>query len=833
MGILLSLAMVVFPFSANISAATAVNVSVIPSSTSALQGGDFWVNLNVNSVDNLTRYWLDVSYNSAVIQVVGAENSTSVANGLIGTTPLGVTGWNYLPTPGTASGTIHINGTFGSGIAVSGTGYLARIHFSVIGAGGQSSSITPANVSLWSFNGTTDVPLTVGSVETGTISVTYPPVIVTIETPGEVSSGDDFVARINISSVVNLAAYQLVLSYNPAVIQVIGGDQNNPEGVTRGLVGSTIFPLDQWGYFPDDTPGTMIILGHLPEARQTSGSGYLAEIHFHVTGAQGTQSNISFTTVATGFSKLFDNTGTKMTGVVWTNTSVNIISPYRITNTSPLPTGEVGRYYSQTLGAVNGVYPYTFDVASGTLPAGLSLTPAGQISGTPTTAAGASVITFRVTDSTSVQMTKRLSMTIVAQPIITTTSPLTGGSATAYYNHSLSVSGGLAPFTWTVTAGVLPTGLSLTSAGVILGTPTVAGEISNFTVTVVDVLGGSAGANFSITISAGPVISGGSTLANGELGVAYSQTLVATGGTQPYSWAQIGGTLPPGLSFAAGTFSGTPTTAGGPYTFTIQVSDGSGAFFNAVLNITIVGNPVITTISPLTTGEVNLAYSQQLVVSGGLSPYSWSVVQGNLPAGLTLNSAGLITGKPTVAISSASVTIQVTDAVQKFNQKNFFITTIAAPTITTATLPNAQISLNYSQLLVVTGGLSPCTWALQPGSSLPTGLTLTSNGLIFGVPTTLGGPITFGVKVTDSMGGFATAIYSITVVSGPVITNPSQLPTGEINILYSQTLNVDGGVFPYTWSRQSGAFPAGLTMSSGGIISGTPTSVGGPTNSDD
>jgi len=94
-----------------------------------------------------------------------------------------------------------------------------------------------------------------------------------------------------------------------------------------------------------------------------------------------------------------------MTNVTWTGRTVNLLSSYRITTTSPLPAGETGIAYSKTLGATGGVEPYTFGIQSGSLPAGLHLVGA-TITGTPTAAGGPTSITFRVTDATQAVATK-------------------------------------------------------------------------------------------------------------------------------------------------------------------------------------------------------------------------------------------------------------------------------------------------------------------------------------------------------------------------------------------------------------------------------------------
>ena len=167
----------------------------------------------------------------------------------------------------------------------------------------------------------------------------------------------------------------------------------------------------------------------------------------------------------------------------------------------PLRTATVGVAYSATFTGSGGTAPYTYAVASGTLPAGLSLGSAtGAISGTPTTAATSS-FTIRITDSKGVQATQASSIQVVAAPVVGTAA-LPGALTLTAYSTTLTRTGGLAPYTWSVSVGSLPAGLSLNvSTGAITGTPTTVGT-SNFTVRVVDGNGAAATSAKSIAVTA-------------------------------------------------------------------------------------------------------------------------------------------------------------------------------------------------------------------------------------------------------------------------------------------------------------------------------------------
>lgn len=335
--------------------------------------------------------------------------------------------------------------------------------------------------------------------------------------------------------------------------------------------------------------------------------------------------------------------------------------------TASLADATVAQAYSQTLQASGGTLPYTWSIVEGTLPAGLTLDPAtGAISGTPT-AAGTSTFTAKATDAslpTALSATKSLSIT-VGTPVSITTTSLPAGATGQPYSATLAASGGKPPYTWAIEAGTLPPGLSLNaSTGTISGTPSSAGT-HNFTVRVGDSAGPTRTASraLAITVAPGPVAITTTSLANGALNVAYSQTLQAVGGTTPYTWSIFSGPLPPGLALDAstGTVSGTPSK-GGVFNFTVQVTDSSAPAQTdtKALSITVTTDPLTITTTALNNGKRNRAYSQTLQATGGTKPYSWSIV-GALPPGLALNaSTGTISGTPTRA-GTFTFTVQVAD----------------------------------------------------------------------------------------------------------------------------------------------------------------------------
>lgn len=262
-----------------------------------------------------------------------------------------------------------------------------------------------------------------------------------------------------------------------------------------------------------------------------------------------------------------------------------------ITLTPPvLPPGAVGVSYSQAITASGGTAPYSFSVTSGTLPAGLTFTAGGVLAGTPTTA-GSSTVTIRGTDANgcfaSIVYTIVIAATPPVCPVITLApATLPNGAVGGFYSVTITGSGGTAPYTFSVSAGTLPAGLTLTAAGVLAGTPTAPGT-TTFTVRGTDANGCFAERVYTLVVPCPTIALAPPTLPAGTVGTAYSRTITATGGTGPYTFSVASGALPAGLTLtAAGVLAGTPTTAGST-TVTVRGTDASGCFAELAYTIAI------------------------------------------------------------------------------------------------------------------------------------------------------------------------------------------------------------------------------------------------------
>jgi len=395
-----------------VAAAPDVTVS-IDAPAQAAAGSDFTANVNISTVTNFDACQYDVTFNASVLRL---DNVTS---GLIGSTPVPVDITNEI-----SSGTWRVVQNVSGYAGVSGSGYLAVLHFHVIGSAGTSSNINLSNGVLsnnlaqeipatW-VGDTVSVPETTpptvastspvanatgvavtttvtatfseamnastittssftlsgvsGSVSynSGTYTATFTPsanlsysttytatlsiaitdaagnplasayswsftttsappgtVTVSISAPDTAAPGSDFTANVNISQVTNFDACQYDVSFNASVLQLTS--------VTSGLIGSTPVPVDITN---EISSGTWRVVQNVSGYAGVSGSGYLAVLHFHVIGSNGTSSAISLS------NGVLSNNLAEEIPATWVGDSVNVVgvdtTPPTVASTSPV-----------------------------------------------------------------------------------------------------------------------------------------------------------------------------------------------------------------------------------------------------------------------------------------------------------------------------------------------------------------------------------------------------------------------------------------------------------------------------------------------------------------
>ena len=173
-------------------------------------------------------------------------------------------------------------------------------------------------------------------------------------------------------------------------------------------------------------------------------------------------------------------------------------------------------------------------------------------------------------------------------------------------------------------------------------------------------------ATLTVKIEPPPAITTTS-LPDATLNAAYSASITATGGVPPLKWTLASGTLPTGLALGSSTtdtvnITGKATTAG-TFTFTVTVTDATGAFSTSVQFQIVVSSLAFTTTSPLPPATVGIAYSEQFAATGGTGTLTFSVAAGsNLPAGFTLTTTGLLTNADPSTQGTFNFGISVTDS---------------------------------------------------------------------------------------------------------------------------------------------------------------------------
>lgn len=493
--------------------------------------------------------------------------------------------------------------------------------------------------------------------------------------------------------------------------------------------------------------------------------------------------------------------------------------------------------------SINGAAPITVAVNGGAW----SYTPPSDLpSGENTLSAVAMDAAGNVSPASS-------TVRFTYSPLTITTTTLASGQVGVAYAADVQVAGGFAPYGFAVTAGRLPDGLRLSTAGALSGTPTASGAFS-FTVTATDANGLSTGRALGLTVAppAPPVVTDVDDVevtANPG-GAAQPTEIDLSRAVRNATRIEI--VSPPG--HGAATVDGfsvhyVPTFGYyGQDSFTyraIGFDDAAGAqaapaaggapgSVSQPATVTIViPSPTLTLTGGVQPpGQVGVAYSQTLTAAGGAAPYTYAVTGGALPAGVSLAPDGTLSGAPTAG-GAFSFTVTATDSATgtgPFSVSAVHEVTIAAPTlvVTPSVLPDATTAQPYSQAVSASGGVGPYGYAITAGA-LPTGLTLSPAGVLSGTPTQ-GGSFTFTVTATDSSTGAgpysAGQALTLTVAASPIVVTPTALATGSRGTPYSATVSAAGGVAPYSYGIASGALPAGLALSPTGQISGTPTAVG-------
>jgi hypothetical protein len=340
----------------------------------------------------------------------------------------------------------------------------------------------------------------------------------------------------------------------------------------------------------------------------------------------------------------------------------------------------------------SGCYPYIrIQIVNSALPAGLSMSQSGDISGIPT-ATGLTHIWLWNHDITAAEggpswcarddvSQREFSIPIDPGLAIVNTAARPGAVGQPYsetftarqlVSLNPTTMGAEVPVAWSVQSGVLPPGVALAADGHLAGTPTAGGSYQF--VVKADLQNGSPPATHAYTLVVGQPMAVQSTLGSqaqptGEVGIRFERSFTATGGSGTYRWSVSSGALPAGVALDAtrGTIVGAPRSAGS-YQFVLTATDSEGQVASATAAMRVVPRLVIKP-SRLKVATVARAYGARLGARGGVQPLKWRVARGKLPPGMALSQTrGTLTGIPRRA-GSFHVTVEARDALAARSQK--------------------------------------------------------------------------------------------------------------------------------------------------------------------
>lgn len=503
---------------------------------------------------------------------------------------------------------------------------------------------------------------------------------------------------------------------------------------------------------------------------------------------------------------------------VTTPFSVNFIAPATIALTTPLATITHGDSYASAVTASGGRAPYSYTVSAGALPPGFTLDAStGAIAGLANQSGNYS---FSITGTDADGFFKTSPFAIaVNDPVIVVGSVPTTAQVGVPYTATLTASGSIGTYVFSL-GGAIPPGLSL-NGNILSGTPTTAGSF-DFTISAKDQFGFFKALPVTLVVAAADIVVTPEALPPARQNQSYEQVLTATGGTGAITLS-TSGTLPTGLTLnaATNTLEGTPTQFG-TFSFSVIATDAANKTGSRLYALTV--NKAATLLIDATLADAVAweQYSQTIGVSAGATPYVFTRIGGSLPAGLTLQSDGTLSGKAE-ATGTFHFTVEVRDRNGDSATASLTLQ-VKAPTITvTATIPSINFRQALGGTVSVTGGIGPYTFR-NAGAPLVGALTIAADGTVSGTPTAAG-DFSIVIEATDSHGFIGTVPVLVRVIA-PTIVVSGTLPGAILGQQYSGQVTATGGFGAYAYTISDGALPAGLSLDRfSGQITGQGTAV--------